>query len=357
MVASSKVLPLLSQIFSARVIKVLDQGIQVKLPDERDGYIKRREISWERRISEPVKMPEVGDYINAVIFPENQGDGFTTISMSMRRVDNPWAKAIEQHRYKKEKFVEGEIVNVLYDRAYAQIEPGIDAVIYPNNVPKLREQSIADVLGLGDRISGLITAIKPYHLIEISLVKRLQKMDPLYNSQRELLEEYFGARQHPRIIDPTEPTVLAEQPAKRSTWLSQGIGRLVRILIVDNEENWLDYLKGGLMEAFNTEIDAVMTGEEALDKIQQHKEYSLILVDLQLHNEWGIDVAHNIHRKLPGAAILITSAAPFEDADRYPEFSYCPKNLDDLIDKINLMQAGLIQESLQLRPLAESWLV
>ena len=59
--------------FPVRVTKVLDYGIQVEtVDDQRAGFVKRREITWERRISVPIKIPEVGSIVEAVNLPKEQ---------------------------------------------------------------------------------------------------------------------------------------------------------------------------------------------------------------------------------------------------------------------------------------------
>jgi signal transduction histidine kinase len=346
-----------SNSFWVRVTRVLDHGIQVeRIDDKRAGYIKRREISWERSISKPIKMPEVGEIVKAVnlnVTLEQPG-GDSATSMSLRRVRDPWAEAIAKHRYKIHDIVEGEVVNVLYDRAYVQLEPGIDAVIYPKDIPMLREKSIDEILKLGDRLSGQIISSNPgEHHIEINIIKRLQCMDSSIDGQRKLFEGYFGAQQHPRSIDSTELSISPVQLLQQTIHLRQGLGRLVRFLIVDDEEDWMQYLRSGLVGEFKTEIDTAMTGEETLEKVQKGKEYSLILIDLHLYHESGIDVARCIVQARPGIPILITSAAPFQDMEEYSEFPYCPKNIEDLIDKINLMRMGVILENPKIKLLPQ----
>jgi ribosomal protein S1 len=94
-------------------------GIHVKLPDGKRGFIRPREISWERRISVPAKLPEKGETVEAVILPEKpRGD---SLLMSLRQCTDPWSEAIKAGKYKKEQIVEGEVVNTRKDGIYVQL--------------------------------------------------------------------------------------------------------------------------------------------------------------------------------------------------------------------------------------------
>lgn len=59
------------------------------------------------------------------------------------------------------------------------------------------------------------------------------------------------------------------------------------ILIVEDTEHIRKLIKAVLKDE-NIEIEEVVTGEEAIDKIQQGKRYELILMDIMLPKIDGI---------------------------------------------------------------------
>ena len=98
-----------TNIVEVRVTEARASGLYVKiLENGKSGFIPRREISWERRASVPFVSPQTGELTKALIL-EKQNN---RITLSIRRLHDPWPAAISERRYKHGQIVTGEVVNV-----------------------------------------------------------------------------------------------------------------------------------------------------------------------------------------------------------------------------------------------------
>ncbi|GEM_PF-3602150 len=329
-------------------VKVTDprpSGIHVSLLDHKKqrGFIRPREISWERRISVPLSLPEEGAILQAVVL-EEEDHHENMVFLSLRRVTNPWKAAIEAHKYRVGQIVNGEVVNVRNSGVYVQLEPGIDALIVPKDVPMLRGQSIEDVLWLGDLVSGTIASIdKVNHHIHLNLVRRLQGLPADLDERQKQLLEYFGADNHPGQVEFSASVDFISDTRSRRPFVQSSMGKLHRVLIVDDEEEWLNFIGGEMEREYKVSVETATNGGEGIAKLLDGPPYSLILIDLNLKEEKGTEVARRIRRENINIPIVIMSVAEFDENGRYAieeEFPFCHKSTEALIDKIDELRHG-----------------
>lgn len=332
-----------SRIITVEVTDSRPSGIRVILPDGRKGFIRPREISWERRISIPNKLPKKGDVLEAVIMPdESRGD---LLFLSLRQCTDPWSEAILKQKYKVGQIVVGEVVNVRNTGIYIQVEPGIDGVIFPKDVPMIRgRNSIEETILLGDKVSVVIDGIdRNKHLLELNLVKRLQKLPVEVEERKQHLLGYFGVDQHPRFFGSPAVNVDLDQPVIKKRFVRPSIRRLERILIVENEMEWLDFISEGLEKEFGVKVDMVENGNQALAHIRAGTKYSLVILDYHLKDELGTSVADKISKEKPYIPLLLMSAYELDEDGRPLDangYSFCYKSLDDLIQRIEELRSG-----------------
>jgi signal transduction histidine kinase/predicted RNA-binding protein with RPS1 domain len=339
----SPAMPLSSRIVAVKVQEARPSGIRISLEDGRKGFIRAREISWERRISVPIPLPSQGDILQAKILDEKSRGNI--LFLSTRQLTDPWEDVIVKQKYKFEQIVEGEVVNIRNTGAYIQVEPGIDGVISPRDAPLMRGQTIEDLLWLGDKVSAKIRAInKRDKLLELDLIKRLQYFPSDPGQRKKILIENFGAERHPQklVLTPKQSSQNLGVPVEEH-FIKPIIHKLQRILLTDDEFEWLDLLSAGLKKEFGIDVDIATTGEETLDKVSETNSYSLAIIDLNLKGELGIDVASKLRDANKEIPILLISAFDFDEdgnpLDEY-EYPFCQKSLDELIYKINELRHG-----------------
>jgi len=333
---------------SVRIIDSKPSGIQVLLlnNDKQKGYIRPREISWERRISTPVTLPEKGTVLQAVILNEEVHDEL--VFLSLRRLTDPWKEAQDGQKYRVGQIVEGEVVNVRNSGVFVQLEPGIDAQILPKDTPILRGQTIEDVLWLGDKVSATILSIdKEKRHIHLSLIRRLQKIPiDLKERQFQMLDS-FGADDHLRKIEDSDAKAVVSKSNSSGQYIQPIIRRLQRVLIIDDESEGLSIIGGEIEKGYNASVEWATSGEEGFTKVFNQLPYDLILIDLNLKQENGVELARKI-RQHNNTPIVIMSLAEFTGDGWFTiedEFPFSHKSTEALLERIDELRHGYWQES------------
>jgi DNA-binding NarL/FixJ family response regulator len=90
----------------------------------------------------------------------------------------------------------------------------------------------------------------------------------------------------------------------------------VRILIVDDFEEWRDYVRSILTE--QADLEVVGESSDGLEAIQSSEELQpdLVLLDIELPKMNGLDAARHIRRVSPGTKILFLSSYHYLDIMR-----------------------------------------
>jgi signal transduction histidine kinase len=283
------------------VTSVRDIGLAVKLLDgtRRTGRIRRRELDWDRSVNHQVQLPGLGEQREAVILEDESEPG--ALFLSLRRVVDPWAEFPRLH-YRAGQSVEGEVVSVRPFGVYIQLQPGIDAIAWPEGMPVLPGKHVEDSLSVGDRVRAVITEINlAEQRIVLNLWREIDRCSVIDDAAPW------------RALFPGQPAVplAARPPAPAETqahWHAP-IQPPWRILIVDNDETVLYKLAQCLEAEYGVPVDRTNTGPQALETIAEHREIGLVIIDRALQNgERGEDVAAAILEKYPDLALMLVSA-------------------------------------------------
>jgi signal transduction histidine kinase/predicted RNA-binding protein with RPS1 domain/CheY-like chemotaxis protein len=339
-----------------RVTEAHGSGLHVKILESgQTGFIPRREITWERRVSIPFALPQAGQKFEAVILNENKHN---KITLSLRRICDPWDEVIAQKKYKYGQIVTGEVVNVRHFGAYVQLEPGIDAVIYPKEASFLSGENINGVLWIGDKIEAKIIDLDfDNHFIQLSITEAQQQKSSAFMSvdehAKELLARFGAEAVMPlagKITNMRSPRKSASVPEKYDR--QHRIHKLSAILVVDDEPNWQDRIKTGLEKKIRASIDVASNIKDALGKFQQGTPYDLVLIDVNLGTEDGAELAQTLRETNPYLPILLISSAPLQAIlNQYPsglvndEFLFAQKDteINAIHQRIIEMHSGIAQ--------------
>lgn len=298
------------EVVEVRVIEVRANGLYVSiLTNNKIGLVPRREISWERRVSVPARLPKVGDVVKAIILEETDN----RITLSMRQVHDPWPAAISERRYSYGQVVTGEVVNVRQFGAYVQLEPGIDAIVYPSEASFLVGQKIEDVLWVGDKIEAqIINVDNKNRSIEISLTQ--SQYSRAVSLKVEERARMMLARFERETILPSvgghRPFRLPHLSVSSVNSGKHIIRKLSNILVIDDDPHWRSLLREGLSRRFHAAIEEAASHEEALGKLDKGAPYDLVLIDINLGKGDGTDLAQTIQETNPALPILLISSAP-----------------------------------------------
>jgi signal transduction histidine kinase/predicted RNA-binding protein with RPS1 domain len=163
---------------SGKVVETSPKGIRLLLEDGRYGFIPEGEISYDRSV-DPARIAFApGEILQVIVLSDD--DHYSGPTLSLRGLIDPWQAAASQKKYKVGQIVTGEIVEVRNIGAFVQLEPGIDAVLWPGAIPRANDQAIDDLLGVGDRVTGKISHVSyANHKLGISLINYLKDLSSL----------------------------------------------------------------------------------------------------------------------------------------------------------------------------------
>ncbi len=112
-----------------------------------------------------------------------------------------------------------------------------------------------------------------------------------------------------------------------------------RVLIVDDEEKFADYLNKRLSNRDYT-VSVALSGEEALEKIKDHK-FDVVILDVLMPGMDGIETLRSIKKIKPlTEVIMLTGHASVEsgvEGMKLGAYDYLmkPCDIDELVSKLN----------------------
>ena len=80
-----------------------------------------------------------------------------------------------------------------------------------------------------------------------------------------------------------------------------------KILVVEDEKETLELMMGILNECFESEVEGVMRGGEAL-RLMEENNYDLVVLDIKLDELSGLDIIRQIKKQKSLPDILIVTA-------------------------------------------------
>lgn len=357
-------------ILKVRIEKVFLHGLKVKVfNDERIGFVPKQELLWDQSIYAQVPEFEKGMVKEAV---EILIDAYTEVPVfSFKRITDPWSGIHINPKYSKGSKVCAEIVNVRHFAAFVQIDPGIIGIIWPKNIPMLKDQVISDVLSVGDKVMGEITNVNSEtRQVELSITRYLGYLDENYDSrvaiQLDIFKESF---ERCLDFDLNKNNLLPEQLDWKRRRYHPPIPFPEKILVIDNDPNDQKKIKKALESGYDfsaydeksrerieqipnklsgLKVHKAMGSSDALKLIKTDHKYGLAIVDYNLNEENGVEVANHLRRELPNLPIIFTSTDPFaEEALRVKlgnDVIFCDKKPETIINWYNKLVTGYEDE-------------
>ncbi len=120
-----------------------------------DGLIHISELSWSK-IKHPSEVVNVGDEVEVYIISFDKETG--KISLGFKKAeDNPWKKV--ENELKVDDVVDCKIVRIVPFGAFAEIYPGVDALIHISQVANKRIGKVEDELMIGQHVQAKVVEI------------------------------------------------------------------------------------------------------------------------------------------------------------------------------------------------------
>lgn len=120
-----------------------------------DGLIHISELSWSK-IKHPSEVVNIGDEVEVYIINFDKEKG--KISLGFKKAeDNPWKKV--ENELKVDDVVDCKIVRIVPFGAFAEIYPGVDALIHISQVANKRIGKVEDELMIGQHVQAKVVEI------------------------------------------------------------------------------------------------------------------------------------------------------------------------------------------------------
>lgn len=307
-------------ILAAKVIKVLKSGLLIRIEDgNRQGFVPKREYIWDRRVGADIPHYNPGDSIEVIQIEADEKKGENLFSI--KQTTNPWEE--NTGKYEVGQHVRGEVVNVQHFGAFVQIEPGIDGMVWPKDMPLFDAQTISEALSIGDTIQAEIIELDPDSgQMELSINKYLDYLDEHHETrtslQLDIFKESYETCKKQKTEEYNSEFIRLPAPIRK---LHKAIPFPRKILIVDDDPEEQNEIESALRQAYEHPAYAFGTKEKdtlievihkakngaEVDQFIQKNKYGLAVLDYHLAVENGVQIAAKILDIIPDIHILFTS--------------------------------------------------
>jgi small subunit ribosomal protein S1 len=158
-----------------KIVGIVDYGVFVELEQGVEGLLHVTEMSWDRRLKNPHKLVNKGDWIELIVLNIDQER--KRISLGMKQLlPDPWDEMEKQ--FPPGSILRGKVKNLTDFGLFVGIGNGIDSLIHMSEISwSRRKKAISDVYKKGAFVEALVLNIdKVQKKFSLSL-KRL-KEDP-----------------------------------------------------------------------------------------------------------------------------------------------------------------------------------
>lgn len=274
-------------------------GAFARLPEGERAYIRKRELSRDKRVSPP-NVVQQGDRVEAIVLSE-AGPG-KLLELSVREaLGDPWPKFVAG--LKRGSVVEAEVVELSPGGAYVQILPGVDGFVPLSEFALWEVRNASSMFWLGDQIQAIVVGLSDRtRLLRLSIKDRLRDLCTnsvlaLRLSQAHGEAEYVTEGRQRNTTCPME--LAAITPAQK-----QAFGA---VLVVENDdgvrENLVDWLDGQGWTAHGASTP------DAAQRVVQSIPVRVMLVDLHLDETDGLTLLRHL-RDVGATPIVAVMSLP-----------------------------------------------
>ncbi len=141
-----------------KVRNLTDFGAFVEVEEGIDGLIHVSDLSWAKRVVNPVEVLKENDEVEVVVLSidaDNQ-----RISLGLKQVEpDPWIQVPEQ--YKVGSVVQGTIVNLTNFGAFAKLEEGVEGLIHISELADHHVNKPEEVVAVGQILDLKVISLDP----------------------------------------------------------------------------------------------------------------------------------------------------------------------------------------------------
>jgi len=184
---------------TALIMQMRPNGLLIEVEGKRNGFVRKRELSWDEAGMSPQDKYKTGDSIQVVPCPDadNQYSYY-----SIKRVEkDPWYdnyKFYEKDlKSTKGRVVRGVVENVFSDRAHILLEDKNDAVLFHSGLPDfIRDDeaspNLTSIFSVGDHIEARVDEINhQYQNLVLNINMHLESLAAQRNRKKETGKNLF----------------------------------------------------------------------------------------------------------------------------------------------------------------------
>jgi small subunit ribosomal protein S1 len=145
-------------IVDGTVKSVTDFGVFVDIGMGIDGLVHVSDLSWTKKFGHPSEKFKKEDKLKAVVLGIDKAN--EKFSLGIKQLErDPWESI--KTRYRQGQAVDGVITKLTDFGAFAEIEEGVEGLIYVSEIADHRIDKPSDVLKVGDKVRAEILSIEP----------------------------------------------------------------------------------------------------------------------------------------------------------------------------------------------------
>lgn len=281
-------------------------GVFVQLEDGREGYIRRRELSWDGDV-EPQNVVAEGDRIKAVVVKPASPGKLMELSLK-RTLPDPWEIFLRQHH--EGEIVSGTVKSLMPFGVFVEVAPGVQGLVPLRELAPWEVKAPEEVVWIGDDVEAVITRLEPgERRLSLSIRAWIRQLD-------EQLVAAHLRQSHAAPISVAEQLALSPEEILRGLEGETAAGEAVspqelrqvgQVLVVDDDKTVRQQLAGWLCRQ-GCPANAVGTPAAAWKRIHQH-DYRLLIIDIDLPPGDGLALARQIKAEQNNIHIVVMSAA------------------------------------------------
>jgi small subunit ribosomal protein S1 len=173
-------------IVEGTVKSVTDFGVFIDIGMGIDGLVHVSDISWTKKFGHPSEKFKKDDKVKAVVLGIDKAN--EKFSLGIKQLErDPWESI--KSRYRQGQAVDGTITKLTDFGAFAEIEEGVEGLIYVSEIADHRIEKPSDVLKVGDKVRAEILSIEPKERRIGLSIKQLGRTE-----ERANYDAYVGER-------------------------------------------------------------------------------------------------------------------------------------------------------------------
>jgi len=279
--------PGVGQVVEATVEQVQPYGVFVRLGDNTPAYIRRRQLSLEGDI-DPRTLVKPGQVLMARVIYLGSDTRLMELSVKHMSPDR-WTEAVRHIR--PGIVVDGTVKKLTADGIYLQMVPGVEGFVPISEMP-MGKEALDQLFWKGDLTEAVV--------LSVDISSRRMTL-----SIRERIRQLVRVDGVLEALRPAVPRAPKPEPLFAEGAGSLDLAQAGPVLVVDDCALVRKALEDALA-GYGCEAHSAATGSEALALLNQHH-YKLILVDLQLGQEDGLDLIAEISAQGIDAVLAVMS--------------------------------------------------